>query len=116
MIYHEQPGDPWTPFDFKLLEAYQILQDETCPRCGHPVWLCRSKSNRVEFKAEEGYCSGERAVEERKDASRDKKNRADKETRKSWGQFFYSTPFTPENVEGGLPTRSEYYKDLGVSE
>lgn len=114
MIFHEQPTDPWTPYDFKLIEAYQILQDELCPKCGHPIWLCRSSSNRVEFKAQAAYCSGERALKEKEynSASQEERKKVTKSERARWGEFFYTTPFTPPNVEGGLPTRTEFYQEL----
>lgn len=112
MIFHEQPTDPWTPFDFKLLEAYQILQDELCPKCGHPIWLCRSSSNRVEFKAQAAYCAGERALKEKEDQSKPVKERAQKSERSRWGEFFYTTPYSPPNVEGGLPSRTEFYREV----
>lgn len=112
MIFHEQPTDPWTPYDFKLLEAYQILQDELCPKCGHPIWLCRSTSNRVEFKAQEAYCAGERALKEKEDASKSREDKAKPKEKKTWGQFFYTSPYTPPNIEGGLPTRAEFYQEM----
>lgn len=114
MIFHEQPTDPWTPFDFKLLEAYQILQDELCPKCGHPIWLCRSTSNRVEFKAQAAYCSGERALKEKEDQAKPVKERAKKNERSHWGEFFYTTPYSPPNVEGGLPSRADFYREIAV--
>lgn len=111
MILHRQPTDPWTPFDFKLLEAYQTLQEELCPKCGHPIWLCRSSSNRVAFKVQTAYCSAERALEERKDASKARSDKAKAAEKKHWGEFQYSVPYSPPNVEGGLPTRAEWYKE-----
>jgi len=115
MIFHEQPTDPWTPYDFKLLEAYQILQDELCPKCGHPVWLCRSNSNRVEFKAQEAYCAGERALKEKEDLGKPKAERANPAEKRQWGQYTYTVPYSPPNIEGGLPTRREYYQELAKS-
>jgi len=115
MIFHEQPTDPWIPFDFMLLEAYQRLQDETCPKCGHPVWLCRTKSNNVMFKVQSGICYAERALKsaevQRLDGDSKKSALKDK---KSWGQFWYSVPAVPPTSEGDLPTREDYYKELAV--
>lgn len=114
MIFHEQPTAPWVAFDFILLEAYQRLQDETCPNCGHPVWLCRSDSPDVQFRAEVGYCAGTRAVKEAEDRSRPTKDRADRETKKTWGRFTYPVPYAPPGRE--LPTREQYYEDLAKSQ
>lgn len=112
MIFYEQPTDKWTPYDFKLLEAYQILQDEICPQCGHPVWLCRSDSNRIAFKVNSTVCYAERALQKKRDDAKDKKHRADAKERAEYGKIYYTEPFVPKNVEGGLPTRSEYYDQL----
>jgi hypothetical protein len=113
MIFHEQPTAPWVDFDFVLLEAYQMLQDETCPKCGHPVWLCRSSSNRVEFKVNSGFCAGERALRENEASQMTASDRRkiDKKERSGWGKFYFTVPVSPPNVEGGLPSRREYYEE-----
>src|SRR5690349_3704515 len=101
MIFHEQPTDPWVPFDFILLEAYQMLQDEICPKCGHPVWLCRSDSPNVQFKVRSAVCNAERELRIVEDHKRpDKEREKDKKVRASWGEFFYTQPFVPENIDG----------------
>lgn len=111
MLFHEQPTDPWKPLDFKLLEAYQILQDEMCPKCGHPIWLCRSTDPRVQFKVSANVCYAERALKEYEDQDRPRKEREqDKKTRAGWGLFYSLSPFVPKNVEGELPTRTEFYE------
>lgn len=117
LIFHEQPTDPWIPFDFKLLEAYQILQDELCPKCGHPVWLCRSTSQNVEFKVGTAYCAGERALKEHEAAqmTSSERRKIDKKERAGWGRFYYVRPDVPANVEGDLPGRREYYEELSRS-
>lgn len=118
MIFHEQPTDDWIPFDFLLLEAYQRLQDEICPRCGHPVWLCRSKSNTVDFKVQSGLCYAEKALKVAEVGRiSDKKSRdaAKKELRHA-GQFWYTVPYVPPNIPNGeLPTRDDYYSELAGS-
>lgn len=111
MIFYEQPSAEWVPFDFKLLEAYQILQDETCPKCGHPIWLCRSDSNRVDFKVRSAVCQADKAlklyeagqIKDRKEKSEAMKDRA------NMGRYFYTEPYNPPESEGGLPTRRDFY-------
>lgn len=113
MIFHEQPTAPWKPFDFKLLEAYQILQDEMCPQCGHPIWLCRSSSNTVEFKVGTSYCAAERRLREFEDSKKPIKERASKTDKAMWGVSHYTNPVVPEGmVDVQLPTRDDYYKEL----
>lgn len=112
MIYWDQPTDDWTPLDFQLLEAYQIIEDEKCPQCGNPIWLCRSDNSFVEWPVQESVCYASRA-KEAKVASRDKKPREkiDNKTRASWGRIDYTTPrimsAAPEGTE--LPTRKDFY-------
>lgn len=113
MIFYEQPTDPWVKFDFMLIEAYQILQDETCPKCGHPVWLCRSSSNTVQFKVTPNVCYAERALKEYENQKKPVNDREkDPKIRKEWGMFFSTSPFVPLNVEGELPTRTEFYEEM----
>jgi len=109
MLFYEQPTDPWIPFDFKLLEAYQRLQDEICPKCGHPVWLCRSTSNRVQFRVREAYCAAERALKEKENQGNKKIKASEK---KEWGRYYYTEPYVPETIGGELPSRREYYEEL----
>jgi hypothetical protein len=114
MLFYEQPTDPWSPYDFKLLRAYQILQDELCPRCGHPIWLCRSSSNNVAFKVRSAVCQAERALKEAEDNRKDRKDRAKAADRKHWGEFFYTQPYRPPNADGEMPTRSEFYAEMAA--
>jgi hypothetical protein len=115
MLFYVQPNLPWEPLDFKLLEAFQILEDETCPKCGQPTWLCRNTDERVDFKYRDTICYATRAVEEARasqsSSGKDKK-KVSPEERKSWGRIEYSIPFVPEHIEGELPTRREYFEML----
>jgi len=112
MLFHVQPDLPWEPFDFKLLEAYQILQDETCPKCGQPTWLCRNDDPRVQFKYRDVVCYATRAVEEKRANQGKGKKSITKEERASWGRIEFAVPFVPDNVGGELPTRAEYFERL----
>lgn len=113
MIFHEQPTAPWVAFDFILLEAYQRLQDELCPKCGHPVWLCRSSSNNVQFEVQTGYCFAEKALREAEDKSRPRESRAKQGEKKTWGEFRYAVPVAVPGTE--LPSRAEYFEELAAT-
>lgn len=104
MVFHEQPTDPWTDADFRLLEAYQILQDETCGNCGHPIWLCRS--NEVLWAVRSATCQAERTVAEWRDGRTDKDG---KSTVKE-GTHPYSVPFVHTFDDSGNPV--EDYDNL----
>lgn len=116
MIFHEQPTDDWTPFDFMLIEAYQMLQDEICPKCGHPVWLCRSNSQNVAFRVTGAVCQAERSLREYEDQKKSRDKRASKIDKQEWGVFYYTSPFVPQNIEGGLPTREQFYTEMAESQ
>lgn len=104
MIFQKQPSDPWEPFDFKLLEAYQILQDETCPSCGQPVWLCRSTDSNVIVKVRKATCYVTGAMERKKDS--DEKNKRKMRP----GEYYYPVVDTIDGEQ--LPTRMDYLKSL----
>lgn len=105
MIFYEQPNEKWTRFDFLLLEAYQILQDETCPQCGQPVWLCRSTDSNVNIKVRKATCFVTAEVEKKK--TRDEKNKRGLKG----GEYYYPVI---ETIQKGteLPTRRDYYESL----
>ena len=113
MLLREQPNTPWTQMDYAILEAYQMLQDEICPQCGQPIWLCRSTSNNIEWTAQTEICYASRRREEAEwNDHNDKKATA--KDRKNWGKVTYVLPrviaSAPEGTE--LPTRTEYYEGL----
>lgn len=117
LVFHEQPSLPWEPFDFLLLEAYQILQDETCPKCGHFVWLCRSNNNRLDFQVRTDTCAADKKLKKAEydlKPAKDKNTKRDRELISSFGKFQYTVP---KMIVGDkkLPTRAEYYKSLQAS-
>lgn len=119
MIFHEQPTAEWVPFDFKLLEAYQILQDEICPVCSNPIWVCRSTTSNVQFKVKSQVCFAEKALKEAEFNRIPKADRPKGEELKrekaEWGRSYYTSPYIPENLEGEIPTRDDYHKELNES-
>lgn len=109
MIFHTPPSDPWEQFDFKLLEAYQILQDETCPHCGNPVWVCRSTNPRIRFKMQKSVCFAERYEEEWKNRKNRRMGKGE-----TWspgpGEQWFPVLDLPEGEP--MPTRMDYIKEL----
>ena len=106
MLFHEQPSEPWTPFDFKLLEAYQILQEETCQECGNPIWICRNESAaNVGFKIKSAKCFAKAELD--KWHEREEKKSSSK---KKYGEYPYVVPYTYDG--GDMPTRMSYYQSL----
>lgn len=101
--------------DYKLLEAYQIMDDETCGQCGNPIWLCRSTSNDIEWTVQSSTCYATKRVEEKRDSKRDKDHKAKAKERADWGVSEYPTPrvIKPRAEKGAtMPTRADYYESL----
>lgn len=106
MLFHEQPSEPWTPFDFKLLEAYQILQDETCQECGNPIWICRNESaHNVGFKIKIARCFAKAELDKWHETQDKNKNK-----KKTYGEYPYTVAYTYD--DGPMPTRLSYYQNL----
>jgi len=104
MIFHEQPGDAWTPFDFLLLEAYQMLQDEICTECGNPIWICRNEeAANVGFKVKVATCFAKAELDKWAEAQEKKK-------KKTYGQYPYVIAYTYD--DGPLPSRQDYLNAL----
>lgn len=106
MIFHTQPNEPWKEFDFLLLEAYQIMKDETCQDCGNPIWVCRNEgASNVGFKIKTTKCYGKAELEkwhEKQEKSKSKKRR--------YGETPYVVPYTYDGSE--MPSRRSYYEYL----
>jgi hypothetical protein len=106
MLFHEQPDLPWTKFDFLLLEAYQMLQDETCSMCGSPIWICRNESAaNVGFKIKTATCFAKVELDKHQERE-EKKNKK----KKKYGEQEYIIPYTYDG--GELPTRMSYLNAL----
>jgi len=106
MLFHEQPNEPWNEFDFLLLEAYQILQDETCAQCGNPIWICHNEeASAVGFKIKSSKCFAQAELERHQEKEEKKKTKS-----KKYGERPYIVPFTYDGSD--LPSRGEYYQSL----
>lgn len=102
MVFYAQPTDPWEPYDFKLLEAYQILQDETCSMCGQPIWICRSDSSNIRIKVRKTQCNVSAELEKKQESDEKRKHKLKP------GEYYYTVV---ETYDGGpLPGRSAFYK------
>ena len=106
MLFHEQPTEPWNDFDFLLLEAYQLLQDETCSQCGNPIWICHNEeAANVGFKVKTSKCFAQAELEKYQEKEDNKKTK-----KKKYGEKPYVVPFTYDN--SNFPSRVEYYQFL----
>lgn len=92
-----------------LVEALQILEDETCSECGNPIWICRnSNASNVGFKVKMATCFAKAELDKWHEAEEKKKS-----TKKRHGQYPYIVPFTYD--DSALPSRMQFYKDWAES-
>ena len=105
MLFHEQPTDPWNPFDFLLLEALQILEQETCSECGNPIWICRNdNAHNVGFKIKVTTCYAKAELDKWQE-------RQDKSNKKLGpGEIPYIVSYTYDDSD--MPSRNSYYQGL----
>jgi len=105
MLFHEQPTDPWDEFDFLLVEAMQMLEDETCPECGNPIWICRNEeASNVGFKVKVTTCYAK--------AELDRWNASNQKRKKELGpgEMSYVVSYTYDGSD--MPTRKSFYEGL----
>lgn len=97
-----------------MLEAYQVLQDETCGECGQPIWLCHSDDPNIQWSVKSNTCYATKALREWQDAQNKSKG---KNSKPKHGQQPYVVPFVLKYENGkpvedyeSLPTREEFFK------
>lgn len=106
MLFREQPTDKWTDFDFMLVEALQILEDETCNECGQPIWICRNEeASNVSFVVKTSKCFANAELEKWRDKEQNKKN-----AKKRYGEYPYIVAETYDGSD--LPTRASFYRAM----
>lgn len=106
ILFQEQPNEPWTKFDFLLLEAYQMLQDETCGQCGNPIWICRNEfAANVGFKVKTIKCFAKAELERHAEIQEKRGNK-----KKTYGEQEVVVPYTYDN--GEFPSRGSYLEAL----
>lgn len=116
MVFHEQPGLPWTPEDFKLLEAYQILDNEICGQCGNPLWLCHSEDPNLQFDVRVSTCNATNAIDSWR-ANQEKRNKKVRPGENPFAVPYYLVPGENNRMDmsfeyDDLPTREDYYEAL----
>lgn len=94
---------PWEPIDFALVEAFEVLELETCKDCGYPIWVCRwNVDGRMGVRVDTVRCEGLAETEKWFDAQGDKKPAGTHPI-----AVYELLPFAEED---GWPTRKEYYE------
>jgi hypothetical protein len=110
MLFREQPTEPWTDLDFLLVEAMQILEEETCNECGNPIWICRNEAAaNVGFKIKTAVCFAKAEMDKWQEKESKKKDNA-----KNYGKYPYTVAYTYDG--GDMPSRMHFYKSLAANQ
>ena len=112
MVLHQQPTDPWSRGDFKLLEAYEILQRETCGSCGYPTWLCRHQDENLQWEVRTSVCSSEKSVKNWVNTNRKKDGLKPGENAYAVAYYLRYKDDNPAPTQDfdNLPSREDFYK------
>ena len=108
IIYRDRdPYSEWSDLDYNLVHAYQSYKDELCPKCGNPVWLCRSTDPSIDWSVDTTTCYASQAIEARRFRDDNPSKQPDAATRKKWGSDYYAVakPIRPDQT---LPTRADF--------
>lgn len=101
------PFSGWSDLDYKLVQAYQTIKDETCSKCGNPVWLCRSTDSNIDWSIDTSVCYATRAIEARRFRDDNDVNKQPTASeRAKWGADYYATP-RPVVPGAEIPTRRQ---------
>lgn len=101
------PFTGWTSHDYRLQEAFLLLNKETCKTCGNPIWYCHSADNRIDFEVTTRTCYATAEIEEVKKAKRGEELEP--------GEYYVSRAVGVENEDGSrdpLPSRAEALKKI----
>jgi hypothetical protein len=104
LLEEADPYSNWTTFDYRLQEAYYVLQKEICKTCGNPVWYCHSADERIDFDVRKGICYAAAEIAD-KEKGRD--------SQLGPGEYHYAVAVGVEYSDGErepLPSRAEALK------
>lgn len=108
VLYREpDPYSEWSDLDYSFLQAYQVIEDETCHKCGNPIWLCRSSDNNIDWSVDTTTCYASKAIDAKRYREDNPTKQPDSATRRRWGTEYTAKP-QPIRKDIPLPTRSDY--------
>ena len=101
LLFLEDPHTGWTKYDYLIQDAYYTMDQEVCPICNNPIWLCHSTDNRIEFKVVTRTCYAKADLEDFE--------KSDKGKGLGSGEYLVARPVSVDEDED-LPTRHEAYE------
>lgn len=107
LLCDPDPQGQWLEIDYKLQDAFFVLDSETCSICNNPVWLCHSTDNRIEFVVKTRTCYAKADIEAF-EKTKDGKSLGE-------GEYLIAQPIGIEDGNGErepLPTRQEAYSRI----
>ena len=63
MLVGADSRKPWDKMDRVIMLAYQTLQEERCPRCGSPIWLCDNDDQSLDVRIRRRTCYASDEIE-----------------------------------------------------
>jgi hypothetical protein len=100
MLRREKKQKKWKKYDFALATAYQILEDEKCPKCGMASWHAFSENSEIEFEIQHMDCYACEYKETYE--AREKKQKAGR-----------TNHVVAKHIDGEeLPGRREFFEEL----
>ena len=95
--YEDLDYDSIATADINLMLAWQVLKDETCPKCGIPSWIGHVSDKWTQFEVRESTCFSCEAIEQYEDEQHEKNKKA-----KRHGVISYAIPFRVEGAPDPL--------------
>lgn len=84
--------------DINLMMAWQVLKDESCPKCGTPAWLGHNNDRMIQFEIRETLCYACEAVDDHED-----RERKAHDNKLGAGSIYYPVPYMAD--KSPLPSR-----------
>lgn len=89
-----------------LVEAMQMLEEETCNECGNPIWICRNETAaNVGFKIKIATCFAKAELDRWNEKEEKRKT-----SQKRHGQYPYIVAYTYDGSE--MPSRMQFYREM----
>lgn len=122
VMFNQRPKSKtdWSVFDVKLLEAYEVLEEQTCQFCGQPRWVCdaREDANWFTFKMTVAFCKGKQVKDAWEEKEQELRSKKEPRSQLKHGEFAQLTPevdggfIYPDKKPGDRPDRAGWLNEL----
>lgn len=95
-----EPQYAWTPLDYALASAHEIIESERCPQCGIVAWHAYSSNSNIRFEIEDHTCESCMVLDRHNDDMKEKK------------PGVTPTIKTSTYDDSELPSREDWFEEL----